>query len=377
VIALLFTYFYLMRSITVPLNRAVQLTSELAEGNLKLDMQHGIRNEFGLIFDGFKQMVERMTSVIRNVQDSAEGLASTAEELATGSSQFSETAQSTAGATEEISATSEQLSAGMDNVNEAASDQLQKVDSLAGEMKGLATKIEEMNSVLQQNRQLLDTMSASAQSGQSSMEKMNQSMDRIKQSSASVVKIVEVITGISEQVNLLSLNAAIEAARAGDAGRGFAVVADQVSNLAERTNQSIKEITTLLQQSDVEVQSGREQVMEATRVVGGILDGMQNISEMVSRFDVLMKEQLRSGKSVESAAKSVQEQAREIMSSMEQQKTAVNEIVDSVGHIAESSSLVSSGAEEASRGSSEVARLAENLSRDASYFHIDRSHSDS
>ncbi len=370
VIALLLTYRMLMKGITGPLDRAVSLTDSLADGDLTVRAGDPGTNEFGQMIRSQGKMLGRLNDVLRKVQEGSSSLASTAEEMASGSTQFSETAQSTAGATEEISATSEQLSAGMDNVAELASHQTSGTNALVKEMEELDSEIKSMNEVLSSNRELLISMGRSGESGQNSMQRMNQSMKRIQDSSTQVIRIVEVITGISEQVNLLSLNAAIEAARAGEAGRGFAVVADQVANLAEKTGNSIKEITSLLQQSDAEVQSGIKEVSEATEVVSGILEGVQHIEDMVMKFDKLMSSQMDSGVRVKDSALSLQDQAKEILNAMDQQRSAINEIVSSVSHIAESASTVSTGAEEIARGSQEVARLADELNQGASYFKI-------
>ncbi|MBR31026.1 MAG: hypothetical protein CMN77_06905 [Spirochaetaceae bacterium] len=370
IIALLLTYRMLMKGITGPLDHAVAVTDSLADGDLTVNAGNPGKNEFGQMIKSQSKMLTRLNEILRSVQDGSSALASTAEEMASGSSQFSETAQSTAGATEEISATSEELSAGMDNVAELASHQTSGTNALVSEMEELDSEIKSMNEVLTSNRELLISMGRSGQSGQSSLKRMNESMKRIQDSSTQVIRIVEVITGISEQVNLLSLNAAIEAARAGEAGRGFAVVADQVANLAEKTGNSIKEITSLLQQSDAEVQTGIKEVSEATTVVSGILEGVQHIEEMVMKFDQLMSSQMDSGVRVKASATDLQEQAREILNAMDQQRSAINEIVSSVSHIAESASTVSTGAEEIARGSQEVARLADELNQGASYFKI-------
>lgn len=372
IIALLVTYHMLMRGITKPLDEAVNLTNSLAAGDFTANAGTPRSNEFGQMIRSQAEMVQRLNEILRSVQDGSASLASTAEEMASGSTQFSETAQSTAGATEEISATSEELSAGMDNVADLASQQTSGTNSLVTEMEGLESEIQEMNSVLSRNRELLITMGQSGEAGQKSMTRMNESMRRIQDSSAQVIRIIEVITGISEQVNLLSLNAAIEAARAGEAGRGFAVVADQVAALAEKTSHSIKEITGLLQQSDAEVQTGIKEVSEATNVVGGILTGVQDVEKMVKRFDQLMSSQLESASRVKQSSHGLQGQARDILSSMDQQRSAINEIVSSVSHIAESASTVSTGAEEIARGSQEIARLADELNSGASYFKIQR-----
>jgi methyl-accepting chemotaxis protein len=116
--------------------------------------------------------------------------------------------------------------------------------------------------------------------------------------------ILKIINEISEQINLLSLNAAIEAARAGDAGRGFAVVADEISQLADRTAQSLKEIASLISINNREIGEGQQGVDDAMNVIGRLVEGIGQINETTRAITGFMQDlagvsQTVSGQSVE------------------------------------------------------------------------------
>jgi methyl-accepting chemotaxis protein len=107
---------------------------------------------------------------------------------------------------------------------------------------------------------------------------MDDGMKKIGASSGEMTGIVEIINSISDQINLLSLNAAIEAARAGDAGRGFAVVADAISKLADQTATSIKDIDGLIRANTEEIERGISNARTTIETISGIIEGVESIN---------------------------------------------------------------------------------------------------
>ena len=183
---------------------------------------------------------------------------------------------------------------------------------------------------------------------------MNQSMSKIGESSKEMSNIVDIINSISDQINLLSLNAAIEAARAGDAGRGFAVVADEISKLADQTATSISDINRLIKANDDEIQKGLRSVSDTVENTSIIIKGVASIRDMISAVYDIMKKQLDTSRSVTATADEVKESASEIRTATEEQKTAVVEIVKSISIINELTQA-NAGAEEMSANAEELA----------------------
>ena len=139
----------------------------------------------------------------------------------------------------------------------------------------LAT-IPETSAMIRETAEVSTQISLKAREGEQSMTGMNSAMTRIIQSSEEMTGIVKIINDISERINLLSLNAAIEAARAGDAGRGFAVVADEISKLADQTASSIKSIDTLIRTNESEIGKGNQNVGAAVEKINYIISDIEN-----------------------------------------------------------------------------------------------------
>ena len=152
---------------------------------------------------------------------------------------------------EEITATDE-ISAGIDNVAAGASDQVERITRLVETIDRLTGIIHDVERKTSEAARVTGSISDMARDGEAGMREMNESMEAIGESSREMTGIVAIINDISDRINLLSLNASIEAARAGDAGRGFAVVADEISKLADQTSRSVKEIDGHIRKTESE-----------------------------------------------------------------------------------------------------------------------------
>jgi methyl-accepting chemotaxis protein len=159
---------------------------------------------------------------------------------------------------------------------------------------------------------------------------MNENMNKISATSIEMTKIIEIINEISDRINLLSLNAAIEAARAGAAGRGFAVVADEISKLAERTTSSVKEIDRLIHRSDDEINGGLDAVLETVGSISKIITGVTEINTMINSINVFMDEQIRENEIVGSEVGNAKDMADEIRTDAEVQKKLGEDVFSSI-----------------------------------------------
>jgi methyl-accepting chemotaxis protein len=195
-------------------------------------------------------------------------------------------------------------------------------------------------------------------------------MSTITGSSQDMMNIVKIINDISDQINLLSLNAAIEAARAGEAGRGFAVVADEISKLADQTAQSIKDIDRLIKQNSAEIIKGKGSIDTTTETIHGVTEGISSMAEMIHRISASMSGQMNVYSEIQSQATNVKNRSEEITNAMEEQKIGIKEISQSITSINELTQSNAAGVEEMTGSSENVSLLAENLKKELDYFKV-------
>ena len=362
--------FYLTRSITGSIQTVVELSDSLAEGKLKLTIPEGGRDEFSRLYRSFRNITGQLGSIVEEVKDAAGRLAAASEEMNSATVSFAESSQTQASSAEEISATVEEISAGEENIARSASEQVASIENLLERMGQLSGLIEGMNQMLSDNMSLAREIVDFARTGESSLQEMMESMKKINNSSGEVTEIVEIISGISEQVNLLSLNAAIEAARAGEAGRGFAVVADEISGLADKTATSIKGIDSLIKANSEEINSGLMNVDSTVDVVSHIIERIDRIGKMMFELDNNMKKQIESNDMVNGEANRVKQRAEEIHIASGEQKVAVQEIVTSISMITEKTTSIAAGAEEMAANAQEVSASAESLNQKMDFFQV-------
>lgn len=227
-----------------------------------------------------------------------------------------------------------------------------------------------MSDSSEQTLLISNEISGIAKSSGESLNAMTDSMSNILESSKEMTGIVDIINDISEQINLLSLNAAIEAARAGEAGRGFAVVADEISKLADQTASSIREIDKFIHQNKLQIDRGQASVTSAGVTIGEVIKKVNRITEMMARFSSMMINQLKENEAVNTEALSMRKRSEEMKTATEEQKNAINEIVRSITSINDGTQANAAGAKEVAVMVDKLSVMAENLRMDVDFFKV-------
>ncbi len=317
-----------------------------------------------------EEQLNNIKNLLASIQDISSNLASSSGNMNVISSSFSDNAQNQAAFAEEITATIEEITAGVDNVASSAEYQYNSINSLIERMNELSQIILDMEIKIAQTLQLTENITTHAKSGENTLKEMNDSMVKISSSSGEMTSIVQIIMDISDQINLLSLNAAIEAARAGDAGRGFAVVADEISKLADRTATSVKEIETLINANEDEMKKGMSSVYTTVDIISQIIDGVTNINDMVNLLSDFMNRQTDANEIVNREADTVKIRSEEIKNASEEQKTATSEVVKSISNINELTQANAEGAQSMSENVSSIAEMSDSLKDRVNSFNL-------
>ncbi|WPN57616.1 methyl-accepting chemotaxis protein [Pseudomonas sp. P9_31] len=321
------------RQIVVPLQQTLTAVERVASGDLSHNLEVTRRDELGQLQSTLQRMVVRLRELIGGISDGVTQIASAAEELSAVTEQTSagvnsqkvETDQ-VATAMHEMTATVQEVARNAEEASEAAvaaDQQAREGDKVVGE------------AIAQIERLALEVGNSTA------------AMADLKRESDKIGSVLDVIKSVAQQTNLLALNAAIEAARAGEAGRGFAVVADEVRSLAQRTQKSTEEIEELI----VGLQTGTQQV--AT-----IMDNSRTLT------DSSVELTRRAGGSLESITRTVsaiQAMNQQIAAAAEQQSSVAEEINRSVLNVRDVSEQTSAASEETAASSVELARLGTHL----------------
>ena len=262
---------WLLRSKLAPLSDLVRQAEALGAGDLSARLNVSSHDEIGQLARSFNQMGEALSTMVSQIRKAAEEVNSRAQALSglsggayEGMEQQSGEITSMAGAVEEFSATSLNIADNMGNTERLAQENAQQTRIGRTSMQEASSSLEHIATALNSTATVINTL------GQRSQE---------------IGGIVGVITAIAEQTNLLALNAAIEAARAGEQGRGFAVVADEVRNLASRTRQATDEISMMIQSIQQETGNAISTMEQGKALMQDGLSRNADVASALARID--------------------------------------------------------------------------------------------
>jgi len=244
---------WLARTITAPLNEAVDIARTVASGDLSTSFDARGNDEIGILMRSLKQMHDNLADIVARVRAGTESIAVASAEVASGSQDLSVRTEQQASSLEETASSMEELTSSVRQSNEHA--------ARAADMAGGA--------------------SAVAEQGGQAVAQVVQTMGSINEASRKIVDIIGVIDGIAFQTNILALNAAVEAARAGEQGRGFAVVASEVRNLAQRSAAAAKEIKALIGDSVEQVETGSRLVGQAGSTMDDVVENVRRVASII------------------------------------------------------------------------------------------------
>lgn len=299
------------RMVGKPVKELNRVASEIADGNLEQSIRYNAHDELGELADNFNRTTVRLRDYVAYIEEIARKL----EEIAQGNLNFtleqeytgefskikkslediSDSLNNTIGrihiASQEVSMGSEHVSAGSQTLSQGAAEQASAVEELASTINEVSQVVQENAQGAQRAREISQAVERSILESDEKMQNMTEAIQQINTKSSEVYKIIKTIDDIAFQTSILSLNASVEAARAGVAGKGFAVVADEVRSLAAKSAEAAQETGVLIEQMVQAVQKGTAAADDMTHSLMEVVKQSKEVSEQTNMIAVHSKNQ--------------------------------------------------------------------------------------
>ncbi len=363
-------YLLLRRLVIRPINAVAGYLKQIAEegGDLTRRIDYRSGDEIGALVYWFNSFAERIRGLIVEVKNQAGVLSGVGTELATNMEQtasavhqigasvrsVSDQTENQAASVNETSATMEQMVGSLDSLNDRISRQATDVSESSSSIEEMLASINSVTQTLVKNSESIDQLSSAAEEGREELSSVTDKVQSVAKESEGLVEISSVIQDIAGQTDLLSMNAAIEAAHAGEAGKGFAVVADEIRRLAETSGEEARKASSVLQS----IKEALDEVTHATEHVLARFESMESdvksVAGQESSIRNAMEEQNSGSKQIFEAVKELNDITTEVRDSAEEMRTGGKEILEETGNLRQMTEEIRSAMNEMAGGAEQI-----------------------
>ncbi|MCZ8240073.1 MAG: methyl-accepting chemotaxis protein [Leptospiraceae bacterium] len=332
-----------IHSVTKPLNIIVNLVENIRKGDLTFEMKQTTNDEIGEMVRVIEEMRSHLQKSINKIRESVDNLTIISQEFYVEAGNFTSSSI-------DVSDSSKLTSDAIHDLNDAMVDVEQLIKNISREIQSSNQLIRKVNANNEEVYQaILDfsdhakKTSEGAETVSINLQSAEEAMSEIRTSSNKIQEVVSIITEISDQTNLLSLNASIEAARAGEHGRGFAVVAQEISKLAEKTLVSVKEVTNQIKESRKNIDHGSRVFMTAKEYYAQVYTDVSSIRDTSTNLSNVVKAQKTAFESIQNNLEIIQGHSERIDDSMKNQKETSGIVYSQVNQLSSNSQGIKLG----------------------------------
>lgn len=308
VVVTIIVIFAIRRSIMQPVTEIVNVYDEMAKGNMKVELSYEGKDELGKMAQSIRKTNEILTSYINDISDKLEQMsqgdmridvtmdyigdfAAIKKAIQNTVYSLNHTLQTINTAAEQVSVGASQVASGAQALASGSTEQASSIEELSVTVTKVAEQAVANSENVKIATQYVEQAGSGVETGNEHMEQLTQAMMEINSASSQIANITKVIEDIAFQTNILSLNAAIEAARAGSAGKGFAVVADEVRNLAAKSAEAAKQTADLIQASVATVSKGTQMTKQTAQILQDIREKTKLVIESIKKIEDASSEQ--------------------------------------------------------------------------------------